>query len=92
MEMYEVYDTESIALIEKQQVGELIAAVLSYSEDLANQIVELRKEINSLSGKGIYAPYSDLHSDIYKNFDYHPVYQAHQEIIEAHLEYDRNKR
>lgn len=89
MEMHEVYDCESIALIEKQQVAELIAAVLSYSEDLAKQIVELRKEINKLSGKGSYAPYIDLHSDIYRSFEHYPVYQEHTEIIEAILEYDR---
>jgi hypothetical protein len=89
MEMHEVYDCESIALIEKQQVAELIAAVLSYSEDLAKQIVELRKDINNLSGKGSYAPYIDLHSDIFRNFEHYPVYQEHKEIIEAILEYDR---
>lgn len=92
MEMHDVYDCESIVLIEKQQIGELIAAILSHGEDLANQIVELRKEINRLSGNGIYAPYNDLHSDIFKNFDCHPVYQEYQEIIEAYLDYDRGQR
>lgn len=64
---------------------ELIGKLLRYTRSLEDQIIDLRIKVNRLSPKDKPIPYFDLHSDIYKSFDDHPIYERYKEYLESFL-------
>jgi hypothetical protein len=82
-----IFDIEQLEEIKDQETADLIAKLLLYAQSLEEQVVELRKEVNRLTPRGEPTPYEDLHSDIYENFDDHPVYVRHRDTIELFFTY-----
>jgi hypothetical protein len=74
----ESYDCEELEMMEEEDDRALVRDLVEYSNELIEQILELRKEINSYDRKlrleqkenmaNYRPPYDDLHSDIYRNF------------------------
>jgi len=70
-------------LFEDIKVAELVSALLVYSKELENQLVMLRKVVNSLTDSARLKPYEDLYSDVFQMFNYYPAYEKYQEYIEV---------
>lgn len=77
-----IYDDQSLETFEDIKVAELISAILEYSQQLENQVVMLRTEVNNLTPSTEHKPYEDLYSDIFKVFDHYPAYQMYRQYIE----------
>lgn len=78
-----MHDNQSLEMFEDIKVAELVSALLIYSKELENQVVMLRKEVNSLSDTAGPKPYEDLYSDVFQVFDHYPAYEKYQEYIEV---------
>jgi len=78
-----MYDDQSLEMFEDIKIAELVSALLIYSKELENQVVMLRKEVNSLTDSSGLKPYEDLYSDVFEVFDHYPAYEKHQKYIEV---------
>ncbi len=65
----------------------LIVGLLNYSQSLEEMVIDLRKEINSLTPKDQPLPYFELHSDVYESFEDHPAYEKYKDYIELFFKY-----
>lgn len=78
----QMYDDESLEMLEDIKVAELISAMLEYSKQLENQVVMLRTAVNNLTPSTARKPYEDLNSDVFQAFDHYPAYQKYRPYIE----------
>ena len=76
-----IYDDVMLELIEELKIAELIKALAKYAKTLENMVVELRRQVNTLTPAGQPAPFPDLHTDIYEMFDHYPAYQKFEDIL-----------
>jgi hypothetical protein len=49
-------------------------------------VIELRKDVNSLSPKGQPKPYEEVYSDLYESFYDYPAYEKYKEYIDLLIE------
>lgn len=77
-----IYDVETQDAIEKSETGQLLSALLRYTQELQSIIIDLREEVNALDPN---KPYEDLHSDIYACFDDYAALHKHVDYIEPDL-------
>jgi hypothetical protein len=77
-----MYDDEELAFLEELKPYRLIDALFSYTKDLEEMVLELRKEVNGLT-PGKCKPYEDLYSDFYETFDDYPAYQRYKYLFES---------
>lgn len=82
-----MYDTEQLEAIQEQETADLIVKLLLNAKSLEEQVVALRSEVNRLTPQGESAPYEDLYSDLYENFDDHPAYERYRHIIDLFFTY-----
>ena len=93
--LMETYDSEQLENMEEDDEHSLVRDLVEYSNELIEQILELRKEINSYDQKlcmerkenmtHYRPPYDDLHSDIYWNFSEHQVYEKYKDELDKML-------
>lgn len=76
-----IYDDDTLALIEELKTAELIKALVEYAKTLESMVVELRRQVNTLTPAGQSKPFPDLHGDIYEGFYDYPAYHKFKEIF-----------
>jgi len=74
---------------EKYELISFIVALVEYSAELEEQVVELRRTINTLSDKNR-PPFPDLLGDIYQTFVDYSAYRKYQSLIEERIEWNKN--
>ncbi len=90
--LMETYDSEQLEMMEEDDELSLVRDLVEYSNELIERILELRKEINSYDRElrmerkenmtHYRPPYDDLHSDIYRNFSEHQVYEKYKDELD----------
>jgi len=76
-----MYDEESLAALEQQEIEALIAALAQYCKSLEQQVVELRRDVNRLTPPGQDKPFPDVHSDLYETFDHLAAYKRFRHLL-----------
>jgi hypothetical protein len=79
-------DENTIELAKEMENVRLIVDLLIYSKKLEEMVIELRKDVNSLSPKGQPKPYEEVHSDVYESFYDYPAYEKYKEYIDLLIE------
>lgn len=89
---YEDETEDYYGLLDKQfeedQVISLIVALIEYSAELEEQVVDLRRTVNQLSDKER-LPFPDLEGDIYQVFDDYSAYRKYQDRIDERIEWNK---
>lgn len=89
---YEDETEDYYGLLDKQfeedQVISLIVALIEYSAELEEQVVDLRRTVNQLWDKER-LPFPDLEGDIYQVFDDFSAYRKYQNLIEERIEWNK---
>jgi hypothetical protein len=86
----ETYDTEQLEMMEEYETHTLVSDLVEYSNELAEEILKLRKEVNrydqALQSKRnmdhYRPPYDDLYSDIFRDFSEHKVYEKFKDELD----------
>ena len=88
----ETYDDEQLEMVEEEDERSLVSDLVEYSNELIEQILELRKEVNSYDMKlrlekkenmtHYRPPYDDLYSDICRSFFEHQVYEKYKDELD----------
>lgn len=91
----ETYDDEQLEMMEAEDDKSLVRDLVDYSNELIEEVLKLRMEINTYDQnlrmerkenmKFYRAPYDDLHSDIYRDFSQHQVYDKFKDEIDKML-------
>ena len=82
---YEMLDKQS----EEDELISFIVALVEYSAELEEQVVDLRRSVNQLSDKER-LPFPDLEGDIYQVFDDYSAYRKYRSLIEERIEWNKN--
>ena len=82
---YEMLDKQS----EEDELISFIVALVEYSAELEEQVIDLRRMVNQLSNKER-LPFPDLEGDIYQVFDDYSAYRKYQGLIEERIEWNKN--
>jgi molecular chaperone GrpE (heat shock protein) len=88
----ETYDDEQLEMMEEEDDRSLVRDLAEYSNELIEQILELRKEVNSYDRRlrlekkenmtYYRPPYDDLYSDICRDFSEHQVYEKYKDELD----------
>ena len=87
---YDFLEAEQDREIEENEIIQLLQALLDGYQDLADNIIELRKTVNNQSIKlqeagfseGGNLPFYDLYSNFQRDFSHFKAYQKYEEFLE----------
>jgi hypothetical protein len=82
---YKMLDKQS----EEDALVSFIVALIEYSTELEEQVVDLRRTVNQLSDEERLA-FPDLEGDNYQVFDNYSAYRKYQSLIEERIEWNKN--
>jgi len=82
---YKMLDKQS----EEDALVSFIVALIEYSTELEEQVVDLRRTVNQLSDEERLA-FPDLEGDNYQVFDNYSAYRKYHSLIEERIEWNKN--